>query len=162
MLEVGVNGGAERHWTKCTLFPGTSCIFQRATEQHFGEASLLKSGIIVGHDRYISGSFGPGSIKHTAVVKECRCAEPWEETSLSSLGGNFWAKGFWSAALGVWKVLVEMLELWYAPVLFAFWSVSKPLQSQIAQYSVLPPLNTSVSWTVLRMLWGRRGYSEGA
>lgn len=58
------------------------------------------------------------------------CAELWEETSLSSLGDNYFlAKVFWSAALGVWKMLAEMLEPWYAPVLFAILEVSaRPLK----------------------------------
>lgn len=38
-------------------------VFFRATEQHFGKLSLLKSGIILGHVRYIGGSFDPGSTK---------------------------------------------------------------------------------------------------
>lgn len=57
MLEVGVNGGTERY---CALFPGTSCIFQGATEQHFGKVSLPKSGIIMGHGTCMSGSLDPG------------------------------------------------------------------------------------------------------
>lgn len=56
----------------------------------------------MGHDKYISGSFDPGSIKHTTVAEKYRCAGLWEETFLPSLGDNcFLAKGFCSAAPSV-------------------------------------------------------------
>lgn len=95
----------------------------------------------MGCERYISSSFDPGSIKHTAVVKKCRRAELWEETSLFSFGDNtFLAKGLWSAALGVWKMLVEMLEPRYAPVLFASEKCQQaPRKSDCRVDSVISP-----------------------
>lgn len=101
----------------------------------------------MGHDKYISGSFDPGSIKHTTGAEKYRCAGLWEETFLPSLGDNcFLARGFCSTAPSLRDARGEVGAVVWS---YISRSVRKPFEGLIFTWTRLFPLNTSLLSTVM-------------